>query len=66
MKHGHCEHSVFAAASVASSFVNVSGDIDESNAWGRTTLSLMDVYNNDDLIPPVYSALYGIVFVVKG
>lgn len=66
MEHGPCEDTVFAASAFASSIVHTFGDTDEGTTWGRVTLSLMDMYNRDALIPQIHGALYGMVFVLKG
>ena len=66
MDYGHCEDSVFGAAAFATALVTVLGDIDEGSAWGRTTLSLMKMYDTEILIPSIYGTLYGKVFFWKG
>jgi predicted ATPase len=66
MNHGHCEDSVHAAAGFAGALVNTLGDIDEGSAWGHTTLSLMNMYNKQILIPSIHAMIYGIVFQWTG
>jgi len=66
MDFGHCQDSVVGAAAIAAALVNVLHDIDEGSTWGRMTLSLMDMYDKNSLIPQIYGTMYGIVFVWKG
>ena len=65
-EYGHCEESVFAAASFGSSVIYVLDDIDEGSGWGRVALSLMKMYDRDSVISSVHSLLYGTIFHWKG
>lgn len=64
--YGHCEDSVFAAASFAAFLVTILEDISEGHAWGQATLSLMEEYGRNVLTPSVYAAIHGIVFIWRG
>jgi len=63
INYGHCESSVIGAAYFAGSLALIMEDLKEARAWGHTALSLMELYRKDILIPPVYAALYGSVFL---
>lgn len=65
VQFGHCEDTVFALATFSAALMNQLLDIDESYALGRTTLSLLNFYNTEHLIPRVYGIIYGSVFVSK-
>lgn len=66
MNYGHCEDSVHAAVAFAMALVNILGDISEGSAWGHTAISLMNLYNKQNLIPSVYPGIYGYVFSWTG
>lgn len=66
MTYGHCEYSAFGAAAFAAALVNTLDDIDEGSAWGRSTLSLMNLYDKEALMSSIYGLLYGVVFIWKG
>ena len=63
---GHCEDSVFGAGMFAANLVTILEDFDEGTAWAHSTLSLMERYNKNTVIPFIYGALYGMVLVWKG
>ena len=67
MIHGTSDDSIHGIAAFASALVNISGFIGEGIAWGRTALRLLKLSGNKPkLIPPVYAAVYGSIFLFAG
>ncbi|KAL7430231.1 hypothetical protein ACHAXH_004516 [Discostella pseudostelligera] len=65
VKYGYCEDSIVGVAGFAASLVSSLGDIDGGSTWGRKAMALMKLCGKKSLIPAVYFALYGTVFVWK-
>mmetsp|Transcript_45663 Transcript_45663/g.97060 ORF Transcript_45663/g.97060 Transcript_45663/m.97060 type:complete len:391 (-) Transcript_45663:318-1490(-) len=65
LQYGHCDDTVFALSIFSSTLSNQMQDIDEGYALARTTLSLLEFYDANRLIPRVYGIIYGTVLISK-
>lgn len=61
IQHGHCEDTVFALSVFACSTMNFLGDMQEASSLAKSALSMLRLYNSEELISRVYSRIYGAV-----
>ena len=63
LKYGQCEDTLYAMATFSSSFIV--NDLDEAYALANLTLSMMQFYKVNQLIPRLYGHIYGNVLSIK-
>ena len=61
IQNGHCEDTVFALAVFSCSVMNFLDDANEASSLAKCTLSLSRLYKAEQLIPRIYSRIYGAI-----
>ncbi len=61
IQHGHCEDTVFALSVFACSTMNFLGDTHEASSLAKCALSMLRLYNSEQLVPRIYGVIYGAV-----
>lgn len=61
IQHGHCEDTVFALSVFACSTMNFLGDTQEASSLAKCALSMLRLYDSVQLVPRIYSRIYGAV-----
>ncbi len=61
IQHGHCEDTVFALSVFSCSTMNFLGDTHEASSLAKCALSMLRLYNSEQLVPRIYSRIYGAV-----
>lgn len=65
MQYGQCEDTVYAMSVFCSSLVYTINDVQEHYSLAHVTLSLMNNYNKNKLIPRVNGLIYGTVLSIR-
>ena len=61
IQHGHCEDTVFALSVFAGTTMNFLSDMQEASSLAKCAISLSRLFNSEQLIPRIYSMVYGAV-----
>jgi predicted ATPase len=61
IQHGHCEDTVFALSVFAGTTMNYLSDTNEASSLAKCAISMSRLYKSEQLIPRIYSRIYGAV-----